>query len=63
MMNGKIPADIAKFYERDNLETPLSPEAEAAKQAEEEAAAGKKKPKDKKKEKKKKGGKEKDEGN
>ena len=37
MTNGKIPADIAKFYERNNLETPLSPEDEAAKKAEEEA--------------------------
>jgi hypothetical protein len=29
--NGKVPADISKFYERNNLETPLSPEEEAAK--------------------------------
>jgi hypothetical protein len=58
MMNGKVPADIAKFYERNNLETPLSPEEEAAKKAEEEAGAGKKGKKEKKKEKKgKKGGK------
>ena len=58
MMNGKVPADIAKLYERNNLETPLSPEEEAAKKAEEEAGAGKKGKKEKKKEKKgKKGGK------
>ena len=52
MTNGKIPADIAKFYERNNLETPLSPEDEAAKKAEEEAEKGKKGKKEKKKEKK-----------
>jgi hypothetical protein len=63
MMNGKIPADIAKFYERNNLETPLSPEDEAARAAAEEAEKGKKKPKEKKKEKKKKGAKDKDDGN
>ena len=63
-MNGKIPADIAKFYERNNLETPLSPEAEAERAAAEEAEKGaKKKPKEKKKEKKKQGGKDKDDGN
>lgn len=60
MTNGKIPADIAKFYERNNLETPLSPEEEAAKKAEEEAEKGKKGKKEKKKEKKGKKGKEKD---
>ena len=56
---GKVPADIAKFYERNNVETPLSPEDEAAKAAADEAAAGKKdkkkikekKPKGKKKKK------------
>ena len=37
MQNGKPPADIAKFYERNNLEAPMSPEEEAAKKAEEEA--------------------------
>ena len=58
MQAGKPPADITKFYERNNLETPLSPEEEAAKKAEEEAGAGKKGKKEKKKEKKgKKGGK------
>ena len=62
--NGKVPQDIAKFYERNNLETPLSPEEEAAKKAEEEAAAGKKGKKEKKKEKKgKKGKKDDDEKN
>ena len=50
--NGKVPADIAKFYERNNLETPLSPEEEAAKKAAEEAEKGKKGKKEKKKEKK-----------
>lgn len=60
MTNGKIPADIAKFYERNNLETPLSPEEEAAKKAEEEAEKGKKGKKEKKKEKKGKKSKEKD---
>ena len=60
MTNGKIPADIAKFYERNNLETPLSPEDEAAKNAEEEAEKGKKGKKEKKKEKKGKKSKDKD---
>ena len=49
MANGKVPADIAKFYERNNLEQPLSPEEEEAKKAAEEAEKGKK-GKDKKKE-------------
>jgi len=44
---GKVPADISKFYERDNLETPLSPEEEEAKKAEEDDK-GKKGKKDKK---------------
>ena len=58
MQNGKPPSDIAKFYERNNLEAPLSPEEEAAKKAEEEAEKGKKgKGKEKKKEKKGKKGK------
>ncbi len=57
MQNGKPPADIAKFYERNNLEAPLSPEEEAAKKAEEEAEKGKKGKKEKKKEKKGKKGK------
>jgi hypothetical protein len=57
MTNGKVPADISKFYERNNLETPLSPEEEAAKQAAEEAEKGKKGKKEKKKEKKGKKGK------
>jgi hypothetical protein len=55
--NGKVPADISKFYERNNLETPLSPEEEAAKQAADEAEKGKKGKKEKKKEKKGKKGK------
>jgi IQ and AAA domain-containing protein len=55
MMGGKPPKELSKFYERNNLETPLSPEEEAAKKAEEEANAGKKGKKDAKKEKKGKG--------
>jgi len=54
MNGGKPPKDMAKFADRNNLETPLSPEEEAAKNAEDEANAGKKKAKEKKKEKKKK---------
>jgi hypothetical protein len=54
---GKPPKELAKFYERNNLETPLSPEEEAAKAAEDEAAAGKKGKKDAKKDKGKKKGK------
>ena len=50
--NGKIPADIVKFYERNNLETPLSPEDEEAKKLAEEQEKGKKGKKEKKKEKK-----------
>lgn len=46
-MNGKIPTDIAKFYERNNLETPLSPEEEEAKKLEAEAEKGKKGKKEK----------------
>ena len=60
MNAGKPPKDMAKFADRNNLETHLSPEEEAAKKAEEEAEKGKKKAKDKKKEKKKKGKKSKD---
>lgn len=41
-MNGQIPSDISKFYERNNLETPLSPEEEEAKKLEKEAEKGKK---------------------
>jgi hypothetical protein len=53
--NSKIPDDIAKFYERFNVETALSPEEEAAKKAaEEEEMAAKKKKKGEKKAKKKK---------
>ena len=57
----KLPEDCKGFYERFNVEAPLSPEEEAAKAAEEEEAAkakGKKKG-DKKKEGKKKGKKKK----
>jgi len=57
MNNGKTPQEIAKFYERNNLEAPMSPEEEAAKKAEEEAEKGKKGKKEKKKEKKGKKGK------
>ena len=53
--NGKIPADIVKFYERNNLETPLSPEDEEAKKLAEEQEKGKKGKKEKKKETKAKG--------
>jgi hypothetical protein len=56
MMNGKVPAEITKFYERNNLEAPLSPEEEEAKKLE-EAEKGKKGKKEKKKEKKGKKGK------
>jgi hypothetical protein len=63
---GKVPADISKFYERNNLETLLSPEEEAEKAAELEEANKKKAGKDKKgkdkKGKKGKGGKD-DDGN
>lgn len=53
MNNNKIPEDIKPFYERNNVETPLSPEEEEAKAAAEED--GGKKGKKKKEEKKKKG--------
>jgi CelD/BcsL family acetyltransferase involved in cellulose biosynthesis len=57
----KIPEDIKPFYDRFNVEAPLSPEEEEAKRLAEEEAAGKKKKKtEKKKEKKKKGKKKKD---
>jgi len=54
---GKIPEDIKPFYERFNVETPLSPEEEAAKKLAEEEEAARKKNKKKKdgKTKKKKG--------
>jgi len=52
----KPPDDLKKYYERFNLETPLSPEEEEAKklQDEEDAKNKKKKKKEAKKEKKKK---------
>ena len=53
MNNNKIPEDIKPFYERHNVETPLSPEEEEAKAAADEE--GGKKGKKKKEEKKKKG--------
>tara|TARA_B110000285_G_scaffold205371_1_gene243072 strand:+ start:1284 stop:1562 length:279 start_codon:yes stop_codon:yes gene_type:complete len=53
MNTGKIPDDIKPFYERNNVETPLSPEEEEAKAAGDED--GGKKGKKKKEEKKKKG--------
>lgn len=53
--NGKVPADIAKFYERNNLETPLTEEEEAAKAAAEEGKGKGKKEKKKEKKKGKKG--------
>ena len=52
---GKVPEDIKPFYERFNVDTPLSPEEQAAKDAEEEEAGGKKKKGEKKKDGKKKG--------
>lgn len=62
---GKVPTDIAKFYERNNIEPPMTPEEEAAKAAADEAAAGKKdkKKKDKKPKGKKKGKKSGDDKN
>jgi hypothetical protein len=52
----KIPDDIKPFYDRFNVEAPLSPEEEEAKRLAEEEEKGKKKKKgEKKKEKKKKG--------
>jgi len=44
---GKVPDGLEKFYARDDLETPLSPEEEDAKAGEEEKEGGKKKAKDK----------------
>lgn len=49
----KIPDDIKPFYDRFNVETPLSPEEEAARKAEEEEEGGKKKKKGDKAKKKK----------
>lgn len=49
MQAGKPPADISKFYERNNLEAPMTAEELAAKQAEDEAASGKKGKKEAKK--------------
>lgn len=61
---GKIPDEIKPFYERFNVEAPLSPEEEEAKRLADEEEKGKKKKKEKKKEKKKKkkGGKDEDTG-
>lgn len=42
MQAGKPPQDISKFYERNNLEAPMTAEELAAKLAEEEASSGKK---------------------
>lgn len=54
---GKVPEDLKDFYNRFNVDAPLSPEEEEAKRLEEEEAAKAKKKKkgEKKKEKKKKG--------
>ena len=62
---GKVPTDITKFYKRNELETPLTPEEQAKKDAEEEEKAKKKKDKgkDKKKKAKKKKGKDDDSKN
>lgn len=44
---GKVPDNLEKFYEKDNLETPLSPEEEEKAAAEEEGKGKKKgKPKE-----------------
>jgi len=43
MDKNKIPDDVTKFYERFNVEAPLSPEDEAAKKAAEEEEKNKKK--------------------
>lgn len=61
MHAGKPPDDLVDFYNRFNVETPLSPEEEEARrlQEEEEAKNKKKKKKEAKKEKKKKGKKKK----
>lgn len=56
----KIPDDIKPFYDRFNVEAPLSPEEEEAKRLAEEEEKGKKKKKGEKKAKKKKGKKSKD---
>ena len=39
---GKVPEDIKAFYDRFNVETPLSPEEQAAKDAADEEGGGKK---------------------
>lgn len=61
---GKIPDSLDKFYQKDNLETPLSPEDEEKAKAEEEEKAKKKdkKSKDKGKKAKKGGGGDDDDG-
>jgi hypothetical protein len=52
--NGKPPEDLTDFYNRFNVETPLSPEEEEAKRlAEEDEAKNKKKKKEEKKKEKK----------
>ena len=53
---GKVPDGLDKFYAKDDLETPLSPEEEEKKAAEEETKGKKKEKKAKDKGKKKKGG-------
>ena len=40
---GKVPDNLEKFYEKDNLETPLSPEEEEKAAAEEEGKGKKNK--------------------
>lgn len=60
---GKIPDNLEKFYQKDNLETPLSPEEEEKAKAEEEEKSKKKdKKKDGKKKAKKGGGGDDDDG-
>jgi len=54
--NGKPPADLKDFYNRFNVEPPLSPEEEEAKRLQEEEDAKAKKKKKAPKKKKKKGG-------
>ena len=53
---GKVPDNLDKFYTRNDLETPLSPEEEEKKAADDEAKGKKKEKKGKEKGKKKKGG-------
>lgn len=59
---GKVPDNLDKFYQKDNLETPLSPEDEEKAKAEEEEKSKKKEKKKDAKKKAKKGGGDDDDG-